>query len=125
MATQALARIGPRVSLADLFDAAGRLRPLSELPPELTTAIAAFDVGRTTTWCKGETVITEELVRVKLRDGRKARVTRGGPTTLSSRMVSQKPPQRRIVTTRERWVGAGRTEAAEAIPQTGDSRQRR
>jgi hypothetical protein len=66
-----------RFSLADLFDRAGRLRPLGELPPEVQAEIASFEIVRVTTRRTGETVITEELIRVKKgstdRAGRTAR----------------------------------------------------
>ncbi len=62
-----------RFNLADLFDRAGRLRPLAGLPPEVQTEIASFEVVRVTTRRNGETVTTEELIRVKTRDRRTRR----------------------------------------------------
>ena len=67
-----------RFNLADLFDRAGRLRPLAELPPDILAEIASFDVVRITIRRTGETVTTEELIRVKTRDCRTAAVTMRG-----------------------------------------------
>lgn len=49
----------PRFNLGDLFDRAGRLWPLGELPPEVQAEIASFEVVRITTRGNGETVSTE------------------------------------------------------------------
>jgi hypothetical protein len=106
-----------RFNLADLFDRAGRLRPLGELPPEIQAEIASFDIVRVTTRTDGERVITEELIRVKTRDRRTARVVRDC-TSVSARRINQKPLQPRVVTVRERSAGAGRTSAALATEPT-------
>ena len=63
-------------NLCDLFDLAGRLRPLKDLPPEIAAEIASFDVIKITVRTAGETVITEELIRVKTRDRRTAEIAR-------------------------------------------------
>jgi hypothetical protein len=103
-----------KFSLADLFDRAGRLRPLAELPPEIQDEIASFEVQRVTMRRDGETVITEELIRVKTRDRRTAAVIRRGSGCMSTRNMRQKPLAPSVVTTRERSVGEGRTLAAAA-----------
>jgi hypothetical protein len=111
-------------SLAVLFDQAGRLRALNELPPEILAEIKSFEVVRTTRRVKGETLITEELIRVKTHDRRTASVTRRGGTTISAKaFISQPLLRRRITTVRERRIGVGRTAAADAtkIPGTGRS----
>ena len=100
-----------RFSLADLFDRAGRLRPFAELPAKGSGEAASFDVVRTTIRREGETVTTEELIRLKVRDGRKAEIARRGGTTIRAKLLRSKPLKRGIVTTRERSAGSGRTAA--------------
>jgi hypothetical protein len=110
-----------RFNLGELFDRAGRLRPLGELPPEIQTEIASFEVVRTTVRTNGETVATEELIRVKTRNGRTAQLARRGGATVTARTLSVPPLQRRLVTTRERSAGSGSTDAAKA---TGEAHGR-
>jgi hypothetical protein len=108
-------------SVADLFDAAGRLRPFDDLPPSVVAQIASFDVVRVTTRLAGETVITEELIRVKMRDRRTAAITRRGGDSVSARAVRRKPIARGLVTSTERSAGEGCTAAANARrAATGD-----
>jgi hypothetical protein len=107
--------IGPcRFNLGEFFDRAGRLLPLGEVPPDVQAEIASFEVVRITTRSNGETVTTEELIRVKTRDRRTARVVKRGLTTATARSISEKPLGPRLVTTRERSVGSGSTAAAAA-----------
>jgi hypothetical protein len=101
-----------RFSLADLFDAAGRLRPFEELAPELQEQIASFDVIRTTIRQERETVTTEELIRVRLRDNSTAEISQRA-TTASAKVLRCKPLSRRVITTHERSAGSGRTAAAD------------
>jgi len=108
-------------NLGDLFDRGGRIRPLGELPLEVQTEIASFEVVRMTTRGNGETVTTEELIRVKTRDRRTAQITRRGQTTGTARTLSLKPLQRGLVTTRERSAGSGSTLAAKAQPVGGQA----
>lgn len=110
-----------RFNLGELFDRAGRLRPLGELPREAQAEIAFFEIVRVTTHGNGETVTTEELIRVKTRDRRTAQVQKRGGAWASARMLSEKPLQRRLVTTRERSAGSGSTPAAKAQSE-GDAR---
>src|SRR5262245_4377168 len=96
---EALDPAGPPFRLTDLFDRAGRLKPFHELPESITTQIASFDVVRTRIQRKRDSIVTEELIRVKLRDRRTATVRRRGPTTVSAHEVvlqPTKPP--RVVT---------------------------
>lgn len=101
------------VKLADLFDAEGRLRPVQELPEATIGAIATFDILRTTIQTAGETITTEELIRVKLRDGRRAEVSRRAGSA-SRRVLRQQPLRPRRLTFAERSIGRGQTAAAEA-----------
>jgi hypothetical protein len=103
-----------RFNLGELFDRAGRLRPFEELPPEVQAEIASFEVVRITTRGNGETVTTEELIRVKTRDRRTAQIAKRGGAWASARVLSEKPLQRRLVTTGERSIGTGSTAAAQA-----------
>lgn len=98
--------LASRFSLADLFDRVGRLRPFRDLPPEITAEIASFDVVRITTRTAGETVITEELIRVKTRDRRTVEIARRGQGSLSARVVRTKPLRPGLVSVRERSAGA-------------------
>ena len=108
-----------RFNLFDFFDRAGRLRPFTDLPPEIAAEVASFDVVRITTRTSGDTVITEELIRVKTRDRRTAEVARRGGDSFSARVIRIKPLARRVVTVRERSAGAGRTVLAEAAQANG------
>ena len=117
-----------RFSLADLFDQAGRLRPFKDLPPEIQAEIASFEVVRVSTRTAGETVITEELIRVKTRARQTAEVARRGcgsvsfdPRTGQARVIRSQALQRAVVTTVERSAGSGRTAAAEAA--TGEAEE--
>jgi hypothetical protein len=112
--------IAYRFSLGDLFDDIGRLRPFKDLPPEVQAGIASFDVVKITTRSVGETVTTEELIRVKLRDRRTAEVARRGSGSLSARVLRSQPLKRAIATTRERTAGAGQTAAAAAAREDQD-----
>jgi hypothetical protein len=56
-------------NLGDLFDRAGRLRPLGELPPEVQAEIASFEVVRFRIRRNGETEMPEGLIGVKARAG--------------------------------------------------------
>jgi hypothetical protein len=68
----------------------------------------------------GETVRTEELIRVKTGDRRTAEIARRGGTTLAARSIRNQPIVRGVVKTTERMVGAGRTRAARAAaPEAG------
>jgi hypothetical protein len=111
-ATASLAR-AYRFNLCDLFDRLGRLRSLADLPAEIAAEIASFDVVRITTRTAGETVTTEELIRVKTRDRRTAAISRRGGSSFSPGVLRSQPLTRGLVTVRERSAGAGRTEAAE------------
>ena len=91
-----------RFNLGELFDRAGRLRPLEELPPEVQAEIASYEIVRVNTRRTGETVITEELIRVKTRDRRTAQMATRGGSWGTSRVLSEQPLVRRLVTTRER-----------------------
>src|SRR5687767_6663735 len=104
-----------RFNLGDLFDRAGRLRPLGELPAEVQAEIASFEVVRVTTRVKGDAVTTEELIRVKTRNRRTAQVVKRGQTTGAATSISVKPLLRRLVTTRECSAGSGSTAAAKAL----------
>jgi hypothetical protein len=102
-------------SLADLFDRAGRLRQLKDLPPEILTEIKSFDVVRLTTRKVGETVITEELIRIQTRDRRTAEVARRGPDSLSGRRLRMHPLAPNTTTAIERSAGSGATTAARVV----------
>jgi hypothetical protein len=78
-----------RFNVGELFDRAGRLRPLGELPREAQAEIAFFEIVRVTTHGNGETVTTEELIRVKTRDRRTAQVQKRGGAWASARMLSE------------------------------------
>jgi hypothetical protein len=104
-----------RSCLVDLFDKLGRLRPFDELAPDIQAQIKKFEIRRRRMRRDGETTVTEELIRVVLRDGRTAKLTERGGGYASGKTVAIEPTVRRIVTTTERSVGAGRTEAAAAI----------
>ena len=106
-------------NLGNLFDRAGRLRPLGDLPPEVQGEIASFEIVRVTTRRTGETVITEELIRVKTRDRRTAQMTTRGGSWRTSRVLSERPLVRRLVTTRDRSVGSGSTAAASRHDRRG------
>jgi hypothetical protein len=100
-------------SLVDLFDSSGRLRRFEDLPPEIAAEIASFEIVRITMRTEGETITTEELIRVKTRDRRTAEIARRGGGSISERVIRIKPLRPGLVTSRER-PGAGRTAAAEA-----------
>lgn len=63
-------------TIADLFDAQGHLKPVHELAANVAAQVASFDVVRITTRRDGDSTITEELIRIALRGGTKAAVTR-------------------------------------------------
>jgi hypothetical protein len=60
----------------------------------------SFDVARTSTRTRGETVITEELIRVKLQGRRTAEVTRREPGSPTERKIRSQPLRHRLVTIR-------------------------
>jgi hypothetical protein len=64
------------VSLADLFDDQQHLKPLTALPAPVAAEIASFDVMRTTVRRNGTATVTEELVRVTLKNRATALVRR-------------------------------------------------
>ena len=72
-----------RLNLGDLFDRAGRLRPLGELPSDIQQQIASFDVVRTTVRRHGATTTTEEVIRVKTRARRTPQIISRGQTSLT------------------------------------------
>jgi hypothetical protein len=118
--------VARRFNLGDLFDRAGRLRPLNALSLEIQAEIASFEVVRVTTREAGETVITEELIRIKTRDRRTAEVARRGGGSMSFdqrtgqlRAIRSQPLQSAVVTTVERSMGSGRTASAQAA--TGEA----
>ena len=84
-----------RFSLAELFDAVVCLRPLADLPPEVATEVASFELVRVTTRRIDETEITEELIRVNLRDRRTAATLRRGTGFVSTKALHCKPLTRR------------------------------
>jgi hypothetical protein len=112
---------GSRFSLGDLFDRAGRLRPFNELPPEVQAEIASFDIIRVTTRRKGETVSTEELIRVKTRDRWTAEIARRGGDTATRTSLRRKPLRPGLVKTLERSAGAGATAAARSQRSDDDA----
>ncbi len=99
-------------TVADFFDQYGRLRPLGELPTQLQAHVALFEVVRVTTELKGETLTTEELIRVKTRDRRIAKIGRQGGITVTPSSMQQRPLKPRLVTRLERHVGSGRSAGA-------------
>jgi hypothetical protein len=104
----------------ELFDRAGRLKPLESLPAHVAAQIASFDIIKTTVRREGETITTEELIRVKTRDRKTATVARRGGTTVTEKHIKSQPIARRLVTTQEKAIGRGRTAAAGAV--TGQTR---
>jgi hypothetical protein len=58
--------------------------------------IASFEVVRVTMRRTGQTVITEELIRVKTCDRRTGQVARGGQATISANCLSERPLDRRL-----------------------------
>ena len=63
------AELTRRFTLGELFDRLRRLRPFRKLPPEIAAEIASFDVLRMTTRTNGDTVVIDELIRVKTGAG--------------------------------------------------------
>lgn len=104
--------------LGDLFDETGNLRALRELPPEIAAEVSSFDVLKVKIRRAAGTVVTEELIRVRLRDRRTASIGRRGARagdSIGHRAIHLNPLQRRLVTTQERSAGGGCTSAAEVL----------
>jgi len=93
-------------------DPLGRLRPFESPPPELLAEIASFEVVRTTVHRKGDATVTEELIRVKLRDRGVAEIAKRGGDSLKLRVIRRRPLKRGIVRTVTRNDGRGATAAA-------------
>jgi hypothetical protein len=77
-----------KATIADLFDDQGCLRSVYELPPEVAAQIASFEVIRVTVRRKRDVTITEELIRVTLRNKTTASVRKrsaGGQIVASVR----------------------------------------
>jgi hypothetical protein len=55
-------------TVAELFDKAGRLRHVKDLPLGVAAQLAQFELVRITTRQKGKLTVTEETIRVQLRD---------------------------------------------------------
>jgi hypothetical protein len=106
-----------RFNLGELFDRAGRLRPLNELPANIQAEIASFEIVRMRVRDNDATVTTEELIRVKTRDRRTAQITKRGQTTGTARTLTQGAVRPRLVTTIERSAGSGSTAAVQAYSE--------
>lgn len=104
---------GAVLNLADFFDPAdGSLRALGELSREQQACVLAFEVRRITIRSTAETIVTEELIRVRLRSGRTAAISKRGGGSLTARRMAQKPVRPRLAVKRERSAGSGQTEKA-------------
>jgi len=59
----------PQVTVLDLLESDGRLKPIHSLSPHVAAHVECFDVIRTTLRQHEQNTVTEEVIRIKLRNG--------------------------------------------------------